>query len=129
MSDRITATGRCECGSVTFELRGELRNSVACHCKQCRRTSGHYWSATQVDDAALHITNDSTLKWYRSSDVAIRGFCNACGASLFWRKDGEGRTSIGTGTLDDPTGIKTEKHIFTADKGDYYEIADNLPQL
>lgn len=33
-----------------------------------------------------------------------------------------------SGTLDGATGIKTAKHIFTADKGDYYDIADSLPQ-
>ncbi|KIN63152.1 Glutathione-dependent formaldehyde-activating GFA [Sulfitobacter noctilucicola] len=33
-----------------------------------------------------------------------------------------------SGTLDAPTGIATEKHIFVADKGDYYTIADGLPQ-
>ena len=42
--------------------------------------------------------------------------------------DGEGATSVATGTLDGPTGIRQGKHIFVGDKGDYYEIADDLPQ-
>ncbi len=46
----MTHTGSCLCGAVTYEVRGDLRPSVACHCSQCRKTSGHYWSATQVDD-------------------------------------------------------------------------------
>jgi hypothetical protein len=33
-----------------------------------------------------------------------------------------------SGTLDGPTGIQTEKHIFTADKGDYYQIDGATPQ-
>jgi hypothetical protein len=32
-----------------------------------------------------------------------------------------------SGTIDGATGLKTSKHIFTADKGDYYDIADNIP--
>ena len=36
---------------------------------------------------------------------------------------------IAAGCLDLPTGIKTGKHIFVKDKGDYYEIADNAPQI
>jgi hypothetical protein len=32
------------------------------------------------------------------------------------------------GAFDKPTGTCLEKHIFTADRGDYYEIADGLPQ-
>jgi hypothetical protein len=68
------------------------------------------------------------LKWFRSSDVAQRGFCTGCGASLFWQHDGEDATSVGTGTLDGATGITTAKHIFVADKGDYYEIEDGPEQ-
>ena len=122
-------TGRCECGAVQYQLAGALRPSVACHCGQCRRTSGHYWSATQVDDVQLTITKDEGLVWYRSSESAERGFCSNCGSSLFWRMDGEGKTSIGSGTLDGLTGIKTAKHIFVDDKGDYYQIEDGLPQI
>jgi len=32
------------------------------------------------------------------------------------------------GAFDAPTGTHLEKHIFVADKGDYYEIRDGLPQ-
>lgn len=122
-------TGSCLCGGVTFTLDKPLRNSVACHCIQCRKTSGHYVSATQVPPGQLHITRDETLTWYRSSPEAERGFCNRCGSSLFWRHEADnGAVSVMTGTLDGHTGITTEKHIFTAFKGDYYELADGLPQ-
>jgi hypothetical protein len=122
-------TGSCLCGGVAFELSGALRDSVACHCQQCRKTSGHYVSATQVGPDQLTITRGDTLQWYRSSPAAERGFCNHCGSSLFWRHDDDkGATSVMSGTLDGATGIKTAKHIFTADKGDYYDIADSLPQ-
>jgi len=114
--------GSCQCGAVTYELDGPLRPSVACHCTQCRKTSGHYWSATQVPNDRFRIIKDDGLKWFRSSDTARRGFCADCGASLFWQHDDENTTSVGTGTLDGPTGIETAAHIYVADKGDYYAI-------
>ncbi len=121
--------GSCLCGGVTFELSGELRPSVACHCVQCRKTSGHYVSATQVGPDQLNITEDSTLKWFQSTPEAQRGFCNTCGSSLFWKHDvDKGAVSVMSGTIDGATGIKTAKHIFTAFKGDYYDIADTVPQ-
>jgi hypothetical protein len=120
--------GSCECGAVTYELDGPLRPSVACHCTQCRKTTGHYWSATQVPNDRFRVTRDDGLKWFRSSDVARRGFCTGCGASLFWQHDEEDATSVGSGTLDGATGIKTAKHIYVADKGDYYEIEDGPEQ-
>ena len=36
--------------------------------------------------------------------------------------------AISAGSLDAPTGVVLEKHIFVAEKGDYYPIADGLPQ-
>ena len=121
--------GSCLCRAVTFRLSGPLRPSVACHCLQCRKTSGHYVSATQVGPDQLEITNDTGLAWYQSSPEAKRGFCKNCGSSLFWAHEADkGAVSVMSGTLDGQTGITTQKHIFVADKGDYYDIADGLPQ-
>lgn len=121
--------GSCLCRSVTFELTGPLRASVGCHCIQCRKTSGHYVSATRVRADQLHMTRDETLTWFRSSVQAERGFCARCGSSLFWRNDADdGATSVMSGSLDAPTGITTSKHIYTAFKGDYYDIEAGVPQ-
>ena len=121
--------GSCLCGGVTYELTKPLRPSVACHCTQCRKTSGHYWSATQVPADQFKLTADTSLSWFSSSPDARRGFCKTCGASLFWMHDAdEGAVSVASGTIDGPSGLSTSKHIFTADKGDYYDIADNVPQ-
>jgi hypothetical protein len=119
--------GRCLCGSVSYTVTGEAEKASACHCGQCRRQSGHIWASAQVDDDGITISGD-TLAWYRSSDSAKRGFCSACGSYLFWILDGEGKTSFSLGSLDAPTGLSLEKHIFVADKGDYYAITDDLPQ-
>jgi hypothetical protein len=35
---------------------------------------------------------------------------------------------ISMGVFDDPTETHTDHHIFVAEKGDYYEITDGLPQ-
>lgn len=120
--------GRCECGSVTFTISSELKPPSACHCSQCRRISGHVWSGTTVKNADLQLNTDSTLSWYPSSDHAARGFCNRCGSSLFYRPFDAGHVSVAMGSLDQPTGTQLHRHIFTADKGDYYEIADGLLQ-
>jgi hypothetical protein len=38
-------------------------------------------------------------------------------------------TSITAGTLDAPTGLAIEQHIFVADKSDYHSLNDDLPKL
>ena len=58
-----------------------------------------------------------------------RGFCQSCGASLFWRRAGAGRLSLAAGSLDPPTGLLATGHIHLASAGDWYRIADGLPQF
>lgn len=123
-----THTGACLCGAVRFTTRGPLRGVVYCHCSQCRRQTGHYYAATNVSNENVEIAGDENLRWYRASDVAQRGFCRICGSALFWKRDKADYVSIMAGSFDTPSGLKGEKHIFVADKGDYYEIADGLPQ-
>ena len=125
----MSITGSCECGAVVFELSGKLRDVVACHYGPCRKTSGHYWAATSVPTPQLYLSKSKGLSWYRPSDVARRGFCKDCGSSLFYQLDDEGRTSVGAGALDWATGLRTAKHIFVKDKGDYYDIDYQAAQI
>lgn len=121
-------TGHCLCGAVRFRTVGKLRDVIACHCTQCRRQSGHFYAATNVNDEGLTVEGGDNVTWYRASETASRGFCRTCGSALFWKADGLDYTSIMAGTFDQPTGLKIGVHIFCADKGDYYEIADGVPQ-
>jgi hypothetical protein len=121
-------TGQCLCGGVKYVVTGPLRGVIACHCAQCRRTSGHYAAMTSTASANIEFTASDSLVWYRSSATAERGFCNICGGNLFWRQFAGATTSITAGTLDIPTGIALEQHIFVADKSDYYTLNDDLPQ-
>jgi hypothetical protein len=116
--------GSCLCGECVYEVRGPLRNVIACHCTQCRKQTGHFMAATSALKADFHLIRAAPLRWYRASAQAERGFCATCGSTLFWRADGEEEISITAGTLDGPTGLRIEGHIFCADKGDYYSIPD-----
>lgn len=126
----IRARGGCLCGGVRYEIRGPLRDVIACHCSQCRRTSGHFVAASQALNTDLVLLESATLRWYRSSGEAERGFCERCGGNLFWRPTapGSGVTSIMAGTLDAPTGLRLVQHIYVDDKSDYYTIADGALQ-
>ena len=118
-------TGSCLCRAVTYRVLGPLRPVVACHCTQCRKSSGHHVAATSARRDHIEITGE--VQWYASSETAKRGFCPCCGSNLFW--DGPGQNlSIFAGTLDRPTALRLVGHIFCADKGDYYDIADDLPK-
>lgn len=126
-SDISEFTGHCLCGLVRFSGTYDDSNDLkACHCSQCRRWSGHVWAA--ILPSSLVIEPTDSLRWYRASDIARRGFCGNCGSSLFWQRDGSDIIDVAAGAIDPPTGLTLLGHIFVADKGDYYQIADGLPQ-
>jgi len=129
MGDRKTGpTGGCLCGAVRYAIGGAMRPVVACHCAQCRKTSGNFVAATAVHEDDLRIEGEDNLRWFRSSAWARRGFCGTCGSNLFWKRDGDAHVSIMAGTLDGATGLRTAAHIFVADKGDYYDIGGDAPR-
>lgn len=121
-------TGRCLCGAVRFTAHGKLRGVVYCHCSQCRRQTGHYYAATNVGNDDLHVEGADAITWFAASSDALRGFCSTCGSALFWKGNDADYTSIMAGAFDLPSELAGEAHIFVADKGDYYDIADGLPQ-
>lgn len=111
--------GSCLCGAVHYSVSGDLRPVIACHCTQCRKTSGHHVAATSARRDCIEITGE--VAWFASSDTARRGFCPTCGSNLFWDGSGE-NLSIFAGTINGTTGLTIKGHIYCADKGDYYEI-------
>ncbi len=120
--------GSCLCGAVRFEVAGDLPPPDACHCSQCRKHSGHVFASTDVPRSAVTVHGAEHVSWYRSSDKARRGFCSTCGSSLFWDPLERDWIGIAMGAFEGPTGTSLAVHIFVADKGDYYEIADGVPQ-
>ncbi|MEM8776300.1 MAG: GFA family protein [Pseudomonadota bacterium] len=121
--------GQCECGAVQYKTEAKRRDVTICHCGHCQRTSGHAWASVSVPLYDLSISGENEVRWYRSSDTARRGFCRTCGSSLFFEPLGAGRMAIAAGTLQQPSGLKTGKRIFLADKGDHYEINCTAPQF
>ncbi len=123
-----TANGGCLCGAVRFQITGPLRDVVTCHCEMCQKLHGGPGAHSKAKKSDIKLLKKSGLKWYRSSEIAERGFCQECGSSLFWRPDRQDTTGILAGALDQPSHLKTIGHIFVGEKPDFYEISDNCPQ-
>lgn len=118
-------TGSCACGTIQFETEGQPEQASVCHCSQCRKMSGYAWASAQLPLDQVKITGP--LRWISLTPQARRGICPDCGSFLFWHGTDEPLISVALGAIDGPTGITLEKHIFTADRGDYYLLTDGLP--
>jgi hypothetical protein len=120
--------GSCLCGSVRFTVLAALSPPVACHCTQCRKQTGHFFASTNVMRADLQLQGQEHLTWFQSSAKVRRGFCAKCGSVLFWDPPHKDWTSVAMGAFDGATRTQLERHIFVANKGDYYTLGDGLPQ-
>src|SRR5690606_31766267 len=89
----------------------------------------NYGAFTAVTRGGLAIESEAEITWFESSPGVRRGFCRRCGSALFWDNSAAGHISIAAGSLDQPSGVKLVRHIFVADKADFYEIADGAEQL
>jgi hypothetical protein len=121
-------TGSCLCQKVTFTVTGPLPGPDACHCTDCRKFSGHYFASTDVPREHVQIHGAEHLTWYHAREAVRRGFCATCGSALFWDPIHHDWIGIAMGAFDTPTETALRIHIWTSDKGDYYDIADGLPQ-
>ncbi len=121
-------TGSCLCGAVRFEVDGPLPAPDACHCTICRKVSGHVFASSDVPRARVTIHGGDKVTWYRSSEKVRRGFCATCGSQLFFDPVHTDWIGIAMGAFERPTDTQLAIHVFVGDKGDYYEIADGVPQ-
>lgn len=128
MSDKKQCfTGRCLCGAIRFRVNGPIHDPHICHCGMCRVQSGHCAASAKANKTDFSIEGDENVTWFQSSALARRGFCRDCGSVLFW-DNGSDNIGISLGSLNQPTGLNIERHIFVEDKADYYEIDDDLPK-
>ncbi len=126
-----TLHGSCLCGTIRYEVSGELGPIVFCHCPQCRKAQGTAFGANAAVNADnFRITaGENALTAYESSPGKTRAFCKICGSPILSRLDSRpGVIRLRIGTLDSKIAARPAAHIFTASKSDWFAILDDLPQ-
>ena len=117
---------KCLCGGIKVKTKVKLRHVINCHCNQCMKTHGNYAAYTACLETNIEYINKKTLKWYKSSKFAKRGFCSSCGASVFFKRLNSKYISISAGMFLNPTKLKTLSNIFIKGKLDFYKLDKRL---
>jgi hypothetical protein len=127
-------TGRCACGRIRYEFKGEPQQIIACHCKYCQARSGSAFGLSLFLNAdAVRITRGE-LKIYRRTADSGRssetGFCPDCGTQIYGRPEWRPDTIVlKPGTLDDTSWIRPDIHIWTSRKQPWVTIPVGVPTL
>lgn len=125
-------SGSCLCGTVRYEIRGDIGPGFFCHCTRCRKASGTAFASNAVvsaDDFVL-VAGADALKTYVADTGLHRAFCGHCGAPIFSRREGVDQVRVRLGTLDSALGAghAPQAHIYVDSKADWWEIDDDLPR-
>jgi hypothetical protein len=105
------ATGGCQCGRVRYTVDMAEAEAYLCHCTMCRKaTGGASIAFVGVPMAAVRFATEPD--WYRSSPIAERPFCSACGTPLGFRfLDNATTMDLTLGSFDDPSGFAPTRNF------------------
>ena len=127
---RLPVTGGCLCGAVRYEASQLPVRSAVCHCSLCQKSVGApLVSMVHFPRDALRYTSGEP-KFYKSSDIADRGFCAECGTSITYRVISAMSDTIVvySETLDDPNAFPPETHSGVESQAHWLKLADDLPR-
>ena len=126
-----SAKGACLCGQLAFEVTLPSKWVAHCHCSMCQRAHGAaFVTWVGVSDWNFRITRGAEhLSWFRSSSGTQRGFCNQCGASMFFRSSRwPGQTHVTVANFTTPLDREPQAHVFWDAHVPWVSLADTLPR-
>ena len=130
MSDTYRLGGGCLCGYMRYEVRAAPVMAGYCHCRSCQRLTGApamVWAQVPIK-AFSYLSGEPVV--YQSSETGERRFCPRCGGQLEFRRRPDPKTvEIMVATLDDPSQMPPQVHIFTESRIPWFETTDSLPRL
>ncbi|MEM7423472.1 MAG: GFA family protein [Pseudomonadota bacterium] len=122
-------TGRCLCGTVTFEWLAKPLWAAHCHCESCRRhCSAPFTSFFGMRDGAWGWTGGAPAL-YGSSPGTRRYFCATCGTPMAYASDTfPGETHFYASSLDEPECYDPKGHVHFDEALSWIHLSDTLPR-
>ncbi len=127
----VAREGGCACGAVRYRLASEPLFTHCCHCLNCQRQTGSAFvinlliEANRVELLAaapqpvdVPRDNDSKQRIYR---------CPTCQVPVYSDYGRPEVLFVRGGTLDQPSGVTPDVHIFTKSKLSWVTLPDSVP--
>ena len=130
MSDSLE--GGCACGMVRYRLSSGPMFVHCCHCLHCQRQTGSAFvlnAIIETDRVELQGKRPTSTAVPTDSGRPHRIFrCPSCQIAVFSEYGGASALRfVRIGTLDDPTALKPDVHIFTRSKQPWVRLPDDVP--
>jgi hypothetical protein len=73
-----TYTGSCHCGTIAFEVQGEVDSALSCNCSICSRKGSLLWFVPR-GNFQLKSSEDAASTYMFNKHVIKHRFCPKCG--------------------------------------------------
>lgn len=127
----VAREGGCACGAVRYRLTSEPLFTHCCHCLNCQRQTGSAFVINllvEADRVEILEGVPQPVDVPRDDGSKQRIFrCPACQVAVFSEYGRPEVRFVRAGTLDDPSTVAPDVHIFTRSKLGWVEIPESVP--
>ena len=127
----VQREGGCSCGAVRYRLTSEPLFTHCCHCLNCQRQTGSAFVINLLIEAdRLEVLEGAPqpVEVPRDDGSTQRVFrCPTCQVAVFSLYGRPDVRFVRAGTLDDPSGVRPDVHIFTRSKLDWLTLPEAVP--
>jgi hypothetical protein len=125
--------GGCSCGAVRYRLASEPMFVHCCHCLNCQRQTGSAFVVNlliEADRLEVLAGEPQPVDAPRDDGSSQRIYrCPACQVAVFSEYGRPQVLFVRGGTLDEPTGITPDVHIFTKSKVGWVTLPESTPAV
>ena len=124
-------TGGCACGEVRYRLASEPLFVHCCHCLNCQRQTGSAFVINlliEADRVELLSGDPVPVDVPRDDGSSQRIFrCPTCQVAVYSEYGRPEVLFVRAGTLDDPSQVEPDVHIYTRSKVGWVALPDGVP--
>jgi hypothetical protein len=125
--------GGCACGQIRYRLTSDPLFVHCCHCLNCQRQTGSAFVINVLieTDRVELLAGEPVPVSVPRDDAGKRKQkifrCPACQVAVFSQYTRRAVRFVRAGTLDDPSGVTPDVHIFTRSKLPWVTLPESVP--
>lgn len=135
MTQHFPMEGRCTCGTIRFRLETAPMFVHCCHCTWCQRETGSAFvlnAMIEADRVTVLAGEPETVLTPSNSGKGQKIVrCPRCHVALwsYYPGAGDAVSFVRVGTLEQPTLVPPDIHIFTSTKLPWVALPEGVPAV
>ena len=123
-------TGECYCGSVKYQVDGDLIRMYCCHCATCRKVTGASFSTTAVVDPKLFSVVEGQEHVVEAPQGPhARRHCGKCHCWVYSVSEPFPAVMfLPCGTLTSTPQRTIDYHVFYSQRAGWTDVQDDIPK-